>query len=609
MVTRRFWLLLGLLVFLGTGGTRFALASPDPGQAPKDRRLPGVDAAAKPLAPAPAERTISQPAPQYAPQAGALSIPSGAAALVDGACAEYGDGLAQSFTDGIGTGTVYLKHDGANLYICSEVQAGTHPSRALAIYLDPQADGNTYTFARPDDFGLSIGLASGVRTSSRGNGSANGWTGDAGYDSLWQAATTPIHGFESAEFSLPLSTFGLGACGAPFALAAYHLWMDSPGVDYGWPSNQWYDQPGTWQLAQLVDAPCTCGGVFPARLDATVSSATPGSSDGSNASLYLALNASGERRVLLDFDLGNRLPAGATILQAELQMTYSEVSTQTFGMEVHSLGQDWTESVTWDSQPACRNGLRRKFFVPEHLALLRADVTPLVTQWATGIITHTSLLLAPVDVPNSLLSFKSRETGDAPRLAVQCAFAPTPQGSDQAAGDALQLASLQQIKNTSTTPATVNLKHGALNFADVFLLIPPGVGSDPLAQAEWFLQNYQNLLRLNDPQNDLQLIRRSPDGFHLFFRQRHLGVPVYPAELVVHIANGAITGVGGNYLTDISLSSTPRLSADEAATLALSDQPGAHVTGDVQLRYFVPSLLGFSDLTLHLAWRVNLDTN
>ena len=43
-----------------------------------------------------------------------------------------------------------------------------------------------------------------------------------------------------------------GACGQPFGLAVYHHWLTGVGVDFGWPSNHWYDQPQTWTEVQLA---------------------------------------------------------------------------------------------------------------------------------------------------------------------------------------------------------------------------------------------------------------------------------------------------------------------------------------------------------------------
>src|SRR5207248_6299105 len=34
-------------------------------------------------------------------------------------------------------------------------------------------------------------------------------------------------------------------------IAVYHHWLNSVGDDGGWPSNQFFDQPQTWQAALL----------------------------------------------------------------------------------------------------------------------------------------------------------------------------------------------------------------------------------------------------------------------------------------------------------------------------------------------------------------------
>lgn len=62
---------------------------------------------------------------------------------------------------------------------------------------------------------------------------------------------------ESIEYSIEIGRFKLGECGKLFGIAAYHHWISAVGNDYGFPSNQWFDQPGTWEPAQLDGlAPC-----------------------------------------------------------------------------------------------------------------------------------------------------------------------------------------------------------------------------------------------------------------------------------------------------------------------------------------------------------------
>ena len=172
---------------------------------------------------------------------------------VDGLCEEYSDAVSQPFSDGAGTtGKVYFKHDGTNLFVCVVATPGHNKERFESLYLDPQGDGSTYTFAASDDYALHVNLSS-ANASFHGTGVANGYAADATIPAFWNGsyALTPTGGNESFEYRISIGRFKLGDCGQMFGIAAYHHWFDAVGNDYGFPSNTWFDQPGTWALAQL----------------------------------------------------------------------------------------------------------------------------------------------------------------------------------------------------------------------------------------------------------------------------------------------------------------------------------------------------------------------
>ncbi|OIO92851.1 MAG: hypothetical protein AUK03_09195 [Anaerolineae bacterium CG2_30_64_16] len=188
-------------------------------------------------------------------QQGPIVIPQGTAPVkVDGRCdprAEYGDAASYPYTDAFGvTGQVYLKHDGTNLYVCMVGAAGSFGQRFARVYLD--TDDGRETYAEADDYALQADFASGGRSSYKGTGVANGYTPIS--LSGWSAATATGNA-DIAEYAVPLSLIG-GLCGRPFGLAVYHHWVQSVGNDYGWPSNQFFDQPKTWQEVTLGNAPC-----------------------------------------------------------------------------------------------------------------------------------------------------------------------------------------------------------------------------------------------------------------------------------------------------------------------------------------------------------------
>jgi uncharacterized repeat protein (TIGR01451 family) len=191
-----------------------------------------------------------------------ITIPQGISVTVDARCdpaSEYKDAASYDFTDVDASGapisgTVYLKHDGAYLYICMKGSNGGYPDRFARIYLDTTNDRESY--AGPNDFALQIGIVTPTPSSYKGTGVANGYV--ATPINGWSAATTWGNG-DMAEYKIPINVTG-GWCGAHFGLAVYHHWVLAVGNDYGWPSNKFFDQPQTWQEVVLGGtAPCGSG--------------------------------------------------------------------------------------------------------------------------------------------------------------------------------------------------------------------------------------------------------------------------------------------------------------------------------------------------------------
>jgi Zn-dependent metalloprotease len=370
-----------------------------------------------------------------------------------------------------------------------------------------------------------------------------------------------------------------------------------------------------------------CGGTFTVTADTYLNQAAPTVSNGASTQLLVGKSARGDVRALLAFALGSSLPAGATIHKAELWLTLARApGAEPFRIELRETAQAWSEAATWNSQPALGASYGQASYHTSQ-NILRIDVTAMATRWATGTISNTGLALLPVDLGTDL-AFASREStvaaNTAPRLVVSCTPTEGAAGADQAPSDKRQLAGLARIKLASRTRATLRLDHGALTFADLQIAAPDGTGNDPLARAQWFLRAYSDTLRLANPDQELQLARRSRDGRHLFFRQRHNGIPVFPATVGIHLDAQNIRGLGGSYVPEITTPSTPRLSAREAEQLAAalfgdgSVRPGeAPITsggalarplikGETQLRDLNLGLLGHADRATYLTGRVNV---
>jgi uncharacterized repeat protein (TIGR01451 family) len=181
---------------------------------------------------------------------------------VDGFCDEYpGLGAAvQTFSDGNGvTSKIYFIYSADLLYVCMQGSLGSFRDRFGRLYIDPQADGSGYVYANQGDLGFQVNIPGTTRSSYRGNGSPNGWTVDATLDGKWQGvsstgAVAPTG--DSVEYALQFNALNFGINCSLFGMAIYHHWFASVGNDYGWPSNQYFDQPRTWQIAQLGGPRC-----------------------------------------------------------------------------------------------------------------------------------------------------------------------------------------------------------------------------------------------------------------------------------------------------------------------------------------------------------------
>jgi uncharacterized repeat protein (TIGR01451 family) len=195
---------------------------------------------------------------------GTLAIPfaPNANPAIDGVCEEYGSAVTTTFLDGDGkSATVYLMHDGDQLYVCMQASPGSFSDRFGSLYLDPQGDGSSYDFAKADDYSLRVKIPGTARSSLHGTGVANGYVLDASVDAFWDGAATASAAGDTVEYSVSAGRFKFGTCDRLFGLAVYHHWFAATGDDYGWPSNQWFDQPRTWQLAYLAGLDCVSQGL------------------------------------------------------------------------------------------------------------------------------------------------------------------------------------------------------------------------------------------------------------------------------------------------------------------------------------------------------------
>ena len=121
--------------------------------------------------------------------------------------------------------------------------------------MDPKGDGSSYIYSQQDDYAFHSSTT-GALSSFHGSGVANGYLPDPSLDPfvLTGASTAGGDGF---EYRVDLQGLGFGYDCSLFGIATYHHWFAFTGDDYGWPSNQWFDQPRTWVLAKVETPRCT----------------------------------------------------------------------------------------------------------------------------------------------------------------------------------------------------------------------------------------------------------------------------------------------------------------------------------------------------------------
>ena len=102
----------------------------------------------------------------------------------------------------------------------------------------------------------------------------------------------------------------------------------------------------------------------------------------------------------------------------------------------------------------------------------------------------------------------------------------------------------------------------------------PAESPDPEQAARAFFNRYAALYSMKAPQQELQLARIEEDPFgmhHVRFNQTVNGVPVFGGQLIVHLRDGFITAVNGDYFPHLQVDTSPRLTQDEALAVVLGD--------------------------------------
>lgn len=177
-----------------------------------------------------------------------------------------------------------------------------------------------------------------------------------------------------------------------------------------------------------------------------------------------------------------------------------------------------------------------------------------------------------------------------------------------------QLEALQQLAQASQEPLSVRFENDVPVFLSARVPLSDNLPDDPIVQTLGFLTRYRDLYGLENPLAQLFPTRILGPGqedagiinpmFHVFLGQHWDGIPVFAAELAVHIEGESIDGSSGRYLTSVPVFPPPTLNAADALDVASKEVPGTNVepVADARLTYYNGGLLGAEDKETHLAW-------
>ena len=181
-----------------------------------------------------------------------------------------------------------------------------------------------------------------------------------------------------------------------------------------------------------------------------------------------------------------------------------------------------------------------------------------------------------------------------------------------------QATALDKLRAESKQPPKIRFESGIPQFVSVQVPVPSDIPDDPVIRAIDFLERYSDLYRIDNPRSQLYLerITTTESGQHIFFGQRRNEMPVFAAQLAVHINGNEIIATNGNYLTDIPVLPPPAIDEKNAETIALK-----HMTSEEAQRIGVPKLVYFDaslfmtqaeidnskmDSKTHQAWRLTV---
>ena len=154
--------------------------------------------------------------------------------------------------------------------------------------------------------------------------------------------------------------------------------------------------------------------------DASIAESNPDTNYGTNINLVIGKYPGSDKWLsLIKFDLSS-IPAGATIVSAELRLEKALQDDNVSGY-IGRISSSWSENtVTLNNGPS---GTMTIPFNYTGQSIFTIDVTSLVEDWIDGTNTNYGFLITPVTVSNdNYWTIKSRETSssnDEPRLTIE----------------------------------------------------------------------------------------------------------------------------------------------------------------------------------------------
>lgn len=152
-----------------------------------------------------------------------------------------------------------------------------------------------------------------------------------------------------------------------------------------------------------------------------------------------------------------------------------------------------------------------------------------------------------------------------------------------------QAAALAKVRGASRTPVVVRFSERRIRFASFDVKAPGAKDDSPAQKAMAFLERHADLFGLMTPRETLYVSRlvRNAGGDHVFFDQHAGPIPVFGAQIAVHLRDSRVVAVNGDYVPGTLPVAAPALTAESAIELALQHAgSGSRLAGAAKLNYF-----------------------